>query len=69
MRHLRSWGRILALVILAVLLAGCGRSRAPARVKVGQPAPEIDAEDLNGQVFKLSDYRGKVVLVSFWADW
>ena len=69
MRHLRPWGRILTLATFAVLLAGCGRSRAPARVKVGQPAPEIDGEDLKGQVFKLSDYRGKVVLLSFWADW
>lgn len=36
---------------------------------VGMPAPEIEAEDLDGVKFKLSDYRGKVVLLDFWGDW
>src|SRR5262245_48002959 len=37
--------------------------------QVGQVAPEIVAEDLDGQTFKLSDYRGKVVLLDFWGNW
>ena len=36
---------------------------------VGKAAPEIAGEDLDGAKFKLSDYRGKVVLLSFWASW
>ena len=36
---------------------------------VGMAAPEIEAEDLDGVNFKLSDYRGKVVLLDFWGDW
>ncbi len=32
----------------------------------GKPAPEIEGEDADGKRFKLSDYRGKVVLLSFW---
>lgn len=35
----------------------------------GQVAPEIEGEDLDGVKFKLSDYRGKVVLLVFWASW
>lgn len=35
----------------------------------GQPAPEIVGEDLAGQKFKLSDYRGKTTLLVFWASW
>ena len=38
-------------------------------LRVGLPAPEIEAEDLDGVVFKLSDYRGKVVLLDFWGHW
>lgn len=36
---------------------------------VGKPAPEIAAEDLDGKKFKLSDYRGKVVMLDFWGNW
>ena len=35
----------------------------------GKPAPDIVGEDLSGKSFKLSDYRGKVVLLDFWAHW
>ncbi|MCC6672652.1 MAG: hypothetical protein IT458_16425 [Planctomycetes bacterium] len=35
----------------------------------GLPAPEIEGEDLDGARFKLSEYRGKVVLLDFWGDW
>jgi hypothetical protein len=42
---------------------------SPASLRLGQPAPEIEGEDLDGQIFKLSDYRGKVVLLDFWGHW
>jgi hypothetical protein len=38
-------------------------------LSVGRTAPEIEGEDLDGKKFKLSDYRGKVVVLSFWAFW
>jgi thiol-disulfide isomerase/thioredoxin len=38
-------------------------------LKVGGIAPEIDGKDLEGNRLKLSDYRGKVVLVVFWGSW
>jgi AhpC/TSA family len=34
----------------------------------GKTAPDIDAEDQDGKKFKLSDYRGKVVLLDFWSQ-
>ncbi len=33
---------------------------------VGAPAPDFDARDLEGNPLRLADYRGKVVLLSFW---
>jgi hypothetical protein len=36
------------------------------RLCVGKEAPDIDGEDQDGTRFKLSDYRGKVVLLDFW---
>lgn len=35
----------------------------------GSMAPEIAGIDINGKPLKLSDYKGKVVLVDFWASW
>jgi len=36
---------------------------------VGKTAPEIEGEDIDGKRFKLSDYRGKVVVLDFWGNW
>jgi thiol-disulfide isomerase/thioredoxin len=36
---------------------------------LGSKVPELIGEDLDGVAFKLSDYRGKVVLLNFWAHW
>ncbi len=38
-------------------------------ILVGKPVPEIEGEDIDGAKFKLSDYRGKVVLLDFWGNW
>lgn len=36
---------------------------------VGRIAPEIQGEDVFGKEFKLSDYRGNVVMLTFWGHW
>ena len=36
---------------------------------VGQLVKEIEGEDIDGVKFKLSDYRGKVVVLDFWGHW
>jgi thiol-disulfide isomerase/thioredoxin len=36
---------------------------------IGKVAPDIEGEDLDGKKFKLSDYRGKVVVIDFWGNW
>jgi peroxiredoxin len=36
---------------------------------IGKEAPDISGEDSDGKKFKLSDYRGKVIVLDFWAKW
>jgi cytochrome oxidase Cu insertion factor (SCO1/SenC/PrrC family) len=43
--------------------------RAEPGPKVGDEAKDISGEDVDGKAFKLSDYRGKVVVLDFWGFW
>jgi hypothetical protein len=36
---------------------------------IGKAVPDIVGDDLDGKSFKLSDYRGKVVVLDFWGNW
>ena len=38
-------------------------------VQIGQPAPDIVLPDVNGKTRKLSDLKGSIVLLDFWASW
>ncbi len=65
------------MAMLMVTLVGIGGAAAPDIlpvaernvVKLGEPAPNFRLRDLNGQMVSLSDLRGKVVLLNFWATW
>ena len=41
----------------------------PADLAIGEQAPEIEGINENGKPIKLSDYRGRVILLDFWGDW
>jgi peroxiredoxin len=51
---------------IASLNATIGRMAAMAE---GSMAPDIQAPSPNGKTVKLSDFRGKVVMIDFWASW
>jgi len=38
-------------------------------LQIGMTVPDITGADVDGAAFKLSDYRGKVVMIDFWGDW
>lgn len=38
-------------------------------LQIGKVVPEVEGEDIDGKQFKLSDYRGKVVMLDFWGHW
>jgi len=71
---------VLASLALVPPAKGQASSSAPRSVSKKQPelttgpartspAPDFALESLNGETVHLSDFRGKVVLLSFWATW
>ena len=47
-------------------VAGTGGS---GDYRVPEPAPELSLPDLSGAIHRLSDHRGEVLIVNFWASW
>ncbi|PIQ83496.1 MAG: hypothetical protein COV75_07110 [Candidatus Omnitrophica bacterium CG11_big_fil_rev_8_21_14_0_20_63_9] len=70
-------GRRAALGLVAALLVGCGMGQAfPSTsstnaigLGVGYQPPPFSAADLNGQQHDLAAYKGRVVVLHFWASW
>jgi peroxiredoxin len=68
----RNWRRfvglllILATTVVACSGPGAGVSRG---INVGNRAPDFTLEALDGTKVSLKNYRGKVVLINFWATW
>jgi len=57
---------LIAMFVLAILFLQRGKI---TKIKSGSKAPNFTATDINGNKISLSDYKGKVVLVNFWATW
>lgn len=52
------------LLSVALLFSGAAVAK-----EVNKPAPEIALPDKSGSTVKLSDFKGQVVMVNFWASW
>lgn len=65
---------VSCLVLSAFLLicAGCSKQKdtsTVAEVREGKPVPDITVSSLTNTPLKLSELKGKVVLLNFWATW
>jgi len=64
---------LLLFIVLGFVAVACSKtdSTAPARLsaELNAAAPDFTLRDLSGRNVSLSDYKGKVVLLEFWATW
>jgi peroxiredoxin len=66
---------VVAMVVSVMLIAGVYKSRragdqmTSAPSLKGQLAPDFTLQSLDGKTVRLSDFRGKAVLLNFWATW
>jgi hypothetical protein len=58
----------MALLLVGTALAGCIATSTNSGLHSGKPAPDIHGTDAEGASFQLHEYRGKVVLLDFWAS-
>ncbi len=61
--------RIGAAAVCVVVLLGLGAPAYPLCVEVGKPIPDVALPSLAGEKVALSNFRGKIVLIAFWASW
>jgi len=66
------WGRLLVwaglFTLLVILFLGLQRTQQ-GPISVGQQVPDFTLNTFSNEQIKLSDLRGKVVVLNFWASW
>lgn len=71
-KSLPVWAIILAFVILLAflgILAWGLRNAQEGPIRVGQAVPPFELVSFDGEVYNTADYKGKVIVVNFWASW
>lgn len=70
--HIRSMlisGKCSRLLVAALMLVAGLATAKELKPWNGDRTPPFEVKDLSGRLHRLADYRGKVVLINFWATW
>lgn len=61
--------RTLKIILLVTMLFTMGACAPAGAIEAGKKAPDFTLKDLNGKETKLSDFKGKVIILNFFATW
>jgi len=61
--------RLAPALLGSFLLASFTASANPANLREGDDPPDVFGKSSTGEVIHLGDYRGRIVVISFWATW
>ncbi len=67
---MKTAAKALLFILIGLILASCGEEKEQGQeAETAKRAPDFSATELEGKKVSLSDFRGKVVLLNFWATW
>jgi peroxiredoxin len=66
-----------SIILLIIFIAGIAltyflsekEETVKRKASIGLSAPDFELKDIDGKIWRLSDLKGKVVLINFWATW
>ena len=65
----RSTSGVLAIATAVVLAMTCGVKPPPPDSKLGSANLDFVLKDMNGQTIRLADFKGRPMIINFWATW
>lgn len=60
---------LFSFILFSAAIAPGGEDEIKVGLQIGNKAPELKFQDPNGKAIALSDLKGKMVLIDFWASW
>ena len=61
--------RFFLINTIIIILSLSAYSQVTVGINIGNKAPNISEKGVNGEIINLSDIKGKLVLIDFWASW
>lgn len=65
----RPFAKIVSLLLFVFCVSINAQDEDAAKKLLGQPIPEASVEDFNAKSIKLTNFKGKPTIITFWATW
>lgn len=59
--------RCFSKTVVILLACLCFLTNSAAAIQIAKPAPDFSLQDINGKTYRLSDFKGKTIILNFWS--